>query len=92
MAFGDVRNLTGAYGGAYGSGATTFTAPSSELHIISIHALTDTGIGATSFASIGVISAFSNTTIPAGQDVYGRFRQVISTSGNTVVYYGPGFS
>jgi hypothetical protein len=92
MAFGDIRNLTGAYGGQYASGATTFAAPTSDIHIIAIQALTDTGIGSTSAAGIGGITAFSSATIPAGQSVYGRFRQVVSTSGATIVYYGPGFS
>lgn len=91
MAFGDIRNLTGAYGGQYASGATTFT-PTSGMYIIAVHALTDTGIGSTTGASIGGISGFSSATIPAGQVAYGRFSQVVSTSGATIVYYGPGFS
>lgn len=92
MAFGDIRNLTGAYGGQYGSGATTFTAPVAPLHIIAIQALTDTAIASTTTSGIGAITAFTGATIPAGQVVYGRFSQVVTSTGATIVYYGPGFS
>jgi hypothetical protein len=91
----EVKSLVGAYGGIYSSTGTTFTALSPPaLYVGAIQALGDTVITSSTGPAPGVggVTGLSAATVPAGQIVYGRWTQVVTSSGPTVCYYLPGFA